>query len=348
MDEIAELLNKLKLVQSSKTEESVSTSIIKEDLTVEGVAKAIVEEKCKNIIVMTGAGISVAAGIPDFRTPGTGLYSNLQKYNLPDPQAVFEINFFRNNPRPFFELSRELFPTLFKPTPVHSFLKLLNDKGVLLRVYTQNIDTLERIAELPDDKIIEAHGSFGTAHCIKCKEEYSMQYVKDIIFSDQLIPKCTKCDHFIKPDIVFFGENLPERFFKCMIEDFPKCDLLIVIGTSLVVHPFASLINKVSKTTPRLLINREKVGHATFYSDGFLWDKQNNYRDVAFLDDCQDAIWKFSELLGWRNDLQKLIDEANESFLKRKQESTKPTTNETKIETTTNETKSETKDETKN
>lgn len=79
----------------------------------------------------------LAAGIPDFRSPGSGLYDNLQKYNLPYPQAIFEINFFRENPKPFFILAKELYPGIFKPTPGHYFIRLLQDKGLLLRHYTQ-------------------------------------------------------------------------------------------------------------------------------------------------------------------------------------------------------------------
>jgi hypothetical protein len=98
------------------------------------------------IIVVAGAGLSVAAGIPDFRTPGTGLYDNLQKYNLPYPEAVFDLDFFAKHPQPFVQLARELWPGLvFRPTLTHSFLTLLHQKGLLLRCYTQNIDGLEHL-----------------------------------------------------------------------------------------------------------------------------------------------------------------------------------------------------------
>jgi NAD-dependent SIR2 family protein deacetylase len=89
------------------------------------------------------AGISVSAGIPDFRSPGTGLYDNLAKYNLPEPTAVFDINYFRENPAPFYQLAKELFPGQYKPTPTHLFIRLLHDKGLLRRCFTQNIDSLE-------------------------------------------------------------------------------------------------------------------------------------------------------------------------------------------------------------
>jgi len=126
------------------------------------------------------------------------------------------------------------------------------------------------------------------------------------------IPKCS-CGGLVKPDIVFFGESLPQRFFHKMTEDFPKCDLLLVIGTSLQVQPFASLINKVPLTTPRLLINREKVGEIDpqmamlGIKKGFRFGRTDNYRDVDLLGDCQEVVIKLCELLGWKNELDKLI-----------------------------------------
>lgn len=119
-----------------------------------------------------------AAGIPDFRSPESGLYHNLQKFNLPDPQAIFDYQFFVENPKPFFTIAKDLYKDSYKPTPSHYFIKLLNDKGLLLRHYTQNIDTLERIAGLPDEKLVEAHGSFHKSHCIKCKKEHDVDWKK--------------------------------------------------------------------------------------------------------------------------------------------------------------------------
>ncbi|KAJ8249119.1 hypothetical protein GJAV_G00231380 [Gymnothorax javanicus] len=118
--------------------------------TLEGLARGIREGEFRKIVVMVGAGISTSSGIPDFRSPGSGLYDNLQQYNLPYAEAIFEINYFHHNPEPFFALAKELYPGNYQPNATHYFVKLLQDKGQLLRMYTQNIDGLERIESCAD------------------------------------------------------------------------------------------------------------------------------------------------------------------------------------------------------
>uniref|UniRef100_A0AAX7T031 NAD-dependent protein deacetylase sirtuin-2 n=1 Tax=Astatotilapia calliptera TaxID=8154 RepID=A0AAX7T031_ASTCA len=284
-----------------------SAEKVLDELTLDGVARYINSGKCKNIICMVGAGISTSAGIPDFRSPETGLYANLQKYNLPYPEAIFQIDYFKKHPEPFFALARELYPGQFKPTICHYFMKMLKDKGILRRCYTQNIDTLERVAGLEGDDLIEAHGTFYTSHCVSfcCRKEYSLEWMKEKIFSDD-IPKCDKCSSLVKPDIVFFGENLPARFFTSMKMDFPRCDLLIVMGTSLQVQPFASLVSRVSKNCPRLLINMEKSGQVKpmmslfGFGEGMDFDSDKAYRDVAHISTCDDGCLALADLLGWK------------------------------------------------
>uniref|UniRef100_A0A1I7XAE0 Deacetylase sirtuin-type domain-containing protein n=1 Tax=Heterorhabditis bacteriophora TaxID=37862 RepID=A0A1I7XAE0_HETBA len=215
-------------------------------LNLEGVAEYILTERPCNVIVMTGAGISTSAGIPDFRSPDSGLYDNLQKYDLPDPQAIFEITFFNRKPEPFFTLAKELFPDNLKPTPCHYFIRLLEKKGILRRWFTQNIDGLEYMTGIPEDKVVAAHGSHRSSTCMKCSQKYNLRWITDRLRDPScIIPKCEKCDGVVKPDIVFFGENLPKRFFQCAISDFPKCDLLIIMGTSLIVQPFAGIVHEV-------------------------------------------------------------------------------------------------------
>lgn len=264
---------------------------------------------------MTGAGISTAAGIPDFRSPGTGLYSQLEKYNLPHPQAIFELDYYKSNPQPFCTLAKELWPGNYSPTLSHHFLKLLHNKGLLMRSFTQNIDGLELVAGLPEEKLIAAHGSFHKSHCIECKQLHALEWMKEKIFAGE-VPRCTKadCGALVKPDIVFFGEALPERFFEAM-SDFHNADLLIVMGTSLKVQPFCLLTDKVGKTVPRLLINREKVGEGVMgmFGYGFDFVSENRYRDVAHLDDCDSGCVKLCELLGWKDELMELVNDDDES-----------------------------------
>lgn len=267
-----------------------------------------------------GAGISTSAGIPDFRTPGTGLYSNLARLKLPYPEAVFDISYFKRRPEAFYTLADELYPTKFKPTRFHAFIKLLEDKGYLGKVFTQNIDTLERLAGVSGDKVIEAHGSFAKNHCIDCGHEMSTDELKrqmykldkDIVLTSPPkiqegetvgIPKCQnpKCKvsggGLVKPDIVFFGEGLPEEFFEAWENDLPKADLVIVAGTSLAVSPFSSLPDMVKHKIPRLLFNMEEVGS--------LGSRDN---DVLSLGSCDEKVDDFCSMCGWETELEDLIN----------------------------------------
>ena len=121
----------------------------------------------------------------------------------------------QENPQPFYTLAKELYPGRFLPTKTHCFVRLLEEKGLLLRNFTQNIDTLERLAGIDADSIVEAHGSFATASCIECKKKADPANVKKAALAAK-IPRCEDCDELIKPDIVFFGEGLPKRFFDRM------------------------------------------------------------------------------------------------------------------------------------
>merc|ERR1719321_1828844 len=137
-----------------------------ESFDVEGIGRYIAEKAVCSVVVMCGAGISTSAGIPDFRTPGTGLYDNLQRFDLPAPESIFELGFFRSKPAAFYELAKEMWPGNFDPTPTHFFIKLLSDRGILLRCYSQNIDSLECQAGLPQHRLVAAHGNFDAAHVI--------------------------------------------------------------------------------------------------------------------------------------------------------------------------------------
>jgi NAD-dependent SIR2 family protein deacetylase/peptidyl-tRNA hydrolase len=218
----------------------------------------------RNIVVLVGAGISTSCGIPDFRTPGTGLYSNLQKYNLPQPEAVFDIDFFRKQPEAFYKLAKELYPGKAQPSITHYFIRLLHEHGKLFRCFTQNIDGLELRAGVPAERVVQAHGSFDTASCIECKRPADTEYVRKCIFADQ-VPRCEEksCQGLVKPDIVFFGEDLPPRYYERQ-RDLKNADAIIVMGTSLKVKPFATMLYDVDPSVPKILINNELVGQEYF------------------------------------------------------------------------------------
>ncbi|KAK7151955.1 hypothetical protein R3I94_008329 [Phoxinus phoxinus] len=254
--------------------------------------------RVRNIVVVAGAGISTASGIPDFRTPGTGLYANLAKYDIPYPEAIFNIDYFSDNPHPFFSLAKELYPGHHRPNYVHYFIRMLHQKGLLLRMYTQNIDGLEKLCGIPDDKLVEAHGSFATAACHLCYTPYPAEEAKQAIMNGN-VPICTFCAGAVKPNVVFFGEDLPEKYFQ-HAEDFPKADLLMIMGTSLKIEPFASLINTVKSTVPRLLLNRDAVGP---------FERRPLRRgDYMELGDLSDSVRKLAEILGWHTEIQDLMN----------------------------------------
>ncbi|KAL6820837.1 DHS-like NAD/FAD-binding domain-containing protein [Trichoderma sp. SZMC 28015] len=261
-----------------------------EERSLEAVADYIKSGNARRIVVLTGAGISTAAGIPDFRSPKTGLYSNLARLKLPYAEAVFDISYFRNHPEPFYVLAQELYPGKFHPTISHAFIALLAEKGLLQMLFTQNIDCLERAAGVPADKIVEAHGSFATQRCIECKVEFPDAEMRAHVTRGD-VPKCNECKGLVKPDITFFGEALP-RDFSEKSHNTVMADLVLIIGTSLTVYPFASLPEMARKGIPRVLFNMEKVGSLGSRLD-----------DVLELGACDDGIRKLAELLGWTDEL---------------------------------------------
>ncbi|XP_034537722.1 NAD-dependent protein deacetylase sirtuin-1 [Notolabrus celidotus] len=240
----------------------------------------------KRILVLTGAGVSVSCGIPDFRSRD-GIYARLAVDfpDLPDPQAMFDIEYFRRDPRPFFKFAKEIYPGQFQPSPCHLFISMLDKQGKLLRNYTQNIDTLEQVAGV--QRIIQCHGSFATASCLVCKQKVDCEAIREDIFN-QVVPHCSRCPDIplaiMKPDIVFFGENLPEVFHRAMKQDKDEVDLLIVIGSSLKVRPVALIPNSIPHEVPQILINREQLPHLNF--------------DVELLGDCDVIVNEICHRLG--------------------------------------------------
>lgn len=238
------------------------------------------------IMILTGAGISVSCGIPDFRS-ANGIYKLIEsRFQLPDPQALFDIRYFINNPQPFFQFAKELYPGKFQPSPSHKFIRMVEEQGKLLRNYTQNIDTLEQAAGI--QKCLECHGSFRTASCCCCKTRVTCDDIREQVLREE-VPRCTSCDgafNVVKPDIVFFGEGLPPAFGQQLLLDLDEVDLLIVMGSSLRVKPVCTIPSRVQPHVPQILINRERVG-------------QPHQFDIELLGNCDEIVLTLARHMGW-------------------------------------------------
>jgi NAD-dependent deacetylase len=184
-------------------------------------------------VALTGAGISVPSGIPDFRTPGKGLWEKV------DPMEVAHIDAFHRDTKRFWSFYRPRFETLGdrEPNPAHGALAELEARGLLEAVITQNVDRLHRKAG--SERVIEVHGSIATSSCTSCGTRYELERVADL-FDEDGIATCA-CMGKVKPDVVLFGELLPEAAMAEAQELCEGADLLLCIGSSLEVYPVAGL-----------------------------------------------------------------------------------------------------------
>ncbi|PIA17638.1 SIR2-domain-containing protein, partial [Coemansia reversa NRRL 1564] len=270
-------------------------------------------KRSQRIMVLTGAGVSVSCGIPDFRSP-TGIYTRLnEEFGLDDPQQMFDIEYFRETPELFYSFAKELYPYNFKPAPSHAFVKLLEDRGKLLRNYTQNIDTLEHVQGIKN--VLNCHGSFATATCIKCGYNSEGTALEPDIMAKR-IAYCPKCrdgppqpptthlsveknmsdddeddDDYgavkgiMKPDITFFGEKLPDQFDESLLADREEVDLLLVMGSSLKVAPVSDIMSHLPHAVPQIVINKTPILHFNF--------------DVQLLGDADDIVAYIAHQCGW-------------------------------------------------
>ncbi|ANB12599.1 histone deacetylase HST1 [Sugiyamaella lignohabitans] len=272
-------------------------------------------KNAKKVIVLTGAGISTSLGIPDFRSE-SGLYNKLAFLGLNDPQEVFDIALFREDPSIFYSVAKDILPETSKFSPTHAFIKLLQDKGILLRNYTQNIDNLESYAGIDAEKLVQCHGSFATATCVTCGFKTEGEEIFPDIRNGN-VPKCPQCqvrekeknkpakakindsdedeedvpksEGVLKPDITFFGEALPTKFEELLLGgDAHDCDLLICIGTSLKVAPVSEIVRILPPDIPQIYISKTAVHHNEF--------------DITFLGNCDDAVELIVEKMGWSLD----------------------------------------------
>lgn len=301
-----------------------------------GLAKLILSPECKSIGILTGAGVSAISGIPDFRSPG-GMYDTLKpdlitatpsqrNWMRSEPMAVVTWEMFSSTQFPYMEVRRPFIlgtqKQQWKATIFHKFCELLHTKtNKLTRVYTQNIDGLDRQGSLPDDKIINVHGSISKAGCEGCGAPMDINEfckavetnIKDIYNpkngpSESKPILCGSCNApLVKPTTVLFGRSLPSEFFERTREDLPKMDLLIVAGTSLVVSPANSLVYNCPESTIRVVVNQEPVGQ----EPGIDYDPDAE-RDFFAQGKCDEVFLELIEKLGWLEDLEAKIDELPE------------------------------------
>jgi NAD-dependent deacetylase len=203
----------------------------------------------RRVAALTGAGISTAAGIPDFRGP-QGLYVT-RRY---DPETVFDISYFRRDPLPFYEFTRDFLGAIegIQPTFSHRFLAGLERQGRLAAVITQNIDSLHQKAG--SRRVISVHGDYWTSRCLGCGRRFDLEHMKRAV-REAPAPHCP-CGGLIKPDVVFFGEavlGLEEA-----AAEVGASDLLLVLGSSLAVYPPAFLPSYAGGEV--VVVNRGEVG----------------------------------------------------------------------------------------
>ena len=186
-------------------------------------------------VVLTGAGISVPSGIPDFRSPGTGLWENV------DPMEVAHIDAWRRDPDRFWSFYGQRFASLTdkQPNDAHVALAELERRGLIRAVITQNIDRLHRAAGT--QRLIEVHGSIEWSVCLQCGGKVALDRVVEQLRADDGAPECACCFTPLKPDVVLFGELLPERALSEAQALALDADLMVCVGSSLEVYPVAGL-----------------------------------------------------------------------------------------------------------
>jgi len=213
--------------------------------------------KARNAVALTGAGVSTESGIPDFRSPG-GLWTKI------DP-GEFSIDRFLQNPSRFWQLHLELKTSgdfdmaSAEPNAAHYALARMEQMGFLKCIITQNVDNLHQRAGSVE--VVEFHGNLLRAACMKCRALEPIGQVEErLTQGDGGAPRCIKCGGLLKPDAVFFGEAIPSRALMVSQVQSQKCDLLLVVGTSLQVFPAAQIPLSVKLKYPPATvveINRE-------------------------------------------------------------------------------------------
>jgi NAD-dependent deacetylase len=221
------------------------------------VAQAIqLINEAQRIVAFSGAGISTEAGIPDFRSQG-GLWEDERLLELMSARG------FARDPAGFYRAALQMLPNIHRaqPTLAHQLLAQLEAQGKLIAVVTQNIDGLHQAAG--SQTVYEIHGSFRTGRCQSCCAVYEMnQFYERLTRGEIDLPRCAQCQAAIKPDVVLFGDLLPVEVWERAVAAVERCDLLLVLGSSLIVYPAAELPQRALQNRARLVIvNREPTAY---------------------------------------------------------------------------------------
>ena len=222
------------------------------EIKVENLAQLIVDSN--DIVALTGAGMSTESGIADFRSPGTGLWEKV------DPYEFASINSYMANTSKNLEFMLETGRNIFRARPNrgHKALTKLQKMGKLRGVLTQNIDRLHHKAHTKN--IVEFHGNAYEAKCMSCGQIYEITTMVNQVMKGQSTPSCEKCSGLLKPNAIFFGEPLESETLQAADEMISKCDLLLVLGSSLVVYPVAFYPKKIiSKGAKLAIINIQET-----------------------------------------------------------------------------------------
>lgn len=213
--------------------------------------------KARRVAVLTGAGVSTLSGIPDFRS-SDGLYS--KEFGHMRVESILDIDFFTEHPDVFYSWAREYWFQMdsFEPNIIHRTLAQMERMGKLSEgIYTQNIDNLHQKAG--SKKVYELHGSVKEGYCMKCHSHYGYRFMADAVNSGA-VPVCGQCGGLVKPDIVFYGEPLNTSVLMRAENAFASCDLCIVLGSSLVVNPAASLPYITARNgNDIVIVNRDRT-----------------------------------------------------------------------------------------
>jgi len=220
----------------------------------------------RHVVVLTGAGISTPSGIPDFRSEGTGLWSS------DEPMEVASLNTFRTHPEKFFNWFRPLAGLIFQalPNPAHQALTDLESTDRKVSIITQNIDGLHQKAG--SKRVIEMHGTLNSLTCAACFKKFqASDYLKPFI-EHGTIPLCTNCNGILKPDVILFGEQLPQAAWFEAQNAARHCDLMLVAGTSLEVLPVASLPVQIVDRGAHLVVLNDTATYINVRADIVIMD----------------------------------------------------------------------------